>query len=193
MGPPKMLLPWRGTTVIGHLVQQWRELGVHSLAVVCNPQQEALLSELDRIGFPMSPRIFNPTPEIGMFESVKCAARWAGKDPAISHWALALGDQPQLPTTSLRDLLEFSRAHPAQVCQPGRLGKPKHPLFFPRSFFHEISRSTASHLKAFLEEQPVPPAVLEMTDPLFDFDLDTPEDYARLADLEKKSSHPRFE
>ena len=27
MGEPKLLLPWRGTTVIGHLISQWRELG----------------------------------------------------------------------------------------------------------------------------------------------------------------------
>ena len=27
MGRPKLLLPWRDTTVIGQIIRQWRELG----------------------------------------------------------------------------------------------------------------------------------------------------------------------
>ena len=181
MGRPKMLLPWQGTTVIGHLINQWRQVGAGQLGVVCNPSHDALLAELDRIGFPAADRIFNPTPELGMFGSVKCAARWGGWNPAISHWAIALGDQPHLPLSSLQALLEFSRTHPEQVCQPSRLGKPRHPLFLPRAIFEEIPRSPAAHLKEFLQGQPAPGALCEMNDPLFDLDLDTPEDYARVA------------
>jgi hypothetical protein len=34
MGRPKLLLPWAGTTVIGRLIAQWRELGAGQIAVV---------------------------------------------------------------------------------------------------------------------------------------------------------------
>ncbi len=34
MGTPKLLLPWRDTTIIGHLISQWRELGAAQIAVV---------------------------------------------------------------------------------------------------------------------------------------------------------------
>ena len=118
-----------------------------------------------------------------MFGSVKCAARWDGWDPGISHWLIALGDQPHLPGSSLEALREFARAHPEHVCQPSRLGKPRHPLFLPRAIFQEIPRSPAAHLKEFLEGQPAPAALFEINNPLFDLDLDTPEDYARVAAL----------
>ena len=32
MGRPKLLLPWRGTTVIGHIIYQWRELGAAQIS-----------------------------------------------------------------------------------------------------------------------------------------------------------------
>ena len=34
MGRPKLLLPWRDTTVIGAILRQWRELGAAQIAVV---------------------------------------------------------------------------------------------------------------------------------------------------------------
>ena len=37
MGRPKLLLPWRGTTVVGHLISQWRELGAAQIAIVVQP------------------------------------------------------------------------------------------------------------------------------------------------------------
>jgi CTP:molybdopterin cytidylyltransferase MocA len=42
MGRPKLLLPWGETSVLGHLIWQWRALGAKQIAVVCaadNPAQ----------------------------------------------------------------------------------------------------------------------------------------------------------
>jgi len=36
MGRPKLLLPWHGTTILGHLIQQWKRLSVEQIAVVEN-------------------------------------------------------------------------------------------------------------------------------------------------------------
>ena len=37
MGRPKLLLPWGDTSIIGHLLGQWRGLGARPIAVVCRP------------------------------------------------------------------------------------------------------------------------------------------------------------
>ena len=78
MGRPKLLLPWRDTTVIGAILRQWRELGAAQIAVVHRPDDAALAAELDRLDFPAHDRIENPQPERGMFSSIVCAANWPG-------------------------------------------------------------------------------------------------------------------
>ena len=39
MGRPKLLLPWGGTSVLGHLIRQWEALGAKQIAVVCAPDE----------------------------------------------------------------------------------------------------------------------------------------------------------
>ena len=70
-----MLLPWEGTSVIGHLVCRWRALGAAQVAVVCAADDAAMRADLDRLEFPAADRIFNPDPSRRMFSSILCAAR----------------------------------------------------------------------------------------------------------------------
>src|ERR1043166_8621287 len=70
MGRPKLLLPWRNTTVIGHLLDQWSILGASPVVVVCAARDPLLPAELDRLGFPTGGRVLNPNPELGMFSSI---------------------------------------------------------------------------------------------------------------------------
>src|SRR5436305_8040524 len=93
MGRPKLLLPWRGTSVIGHLIAQWKKAGAEQIAVVTAAGGEGVHQELDRLEFPNELRILNPTPETGMFGSIQCAACWAGWKEGLSHWVIVLGDQ----------------------------------------------------------------------------------------------------
>src|SRR5437764_10462403 len=78
MGRPKLLLPWGATSALGHLIEQWRKLGAHQIAVVCAAGDTGMQAELDRLKFPIECRIFNEAPERGMFSSIQCAARWSG-------------------------------------------------------------------------------------------------------------------
>src|ERR1017187_4844161 len=71
MGKPKLLLPWGKTSVLGHLIEQWRALGADQIAVVCAPGDVAVRAELDRLGVLEGNRIGNPAPERGMFSSVQ--------------------------------------------------------------------------------------------------------------------------
>ena len=44
MGRPKLLLPWGGTSVLGHLIEQWEALGAKQIAVVCAAGELARIS-----------------------------------------------------------------------------------------------------------------------------------------------------
>jgi molybdenum cofactor cytidylyltransferase len=185
MGRPKLLLPWGSTTVLGHLLGQWRQLGVKQLAVVGALGDQGLQDELARLGFAEANRIDNPAPEQGMFSSIQCAARWPGWTAGLQRWAVVLGDQPHLRLETLRTALEFSEAHPTQACQPARGGRPRHPVLLPRRDFLRLGYTTATNLKDFLRTCDV--VLCELDDPGLDLDLDRPEDYRRALALAGQS------
>ena len=186
MGKPKLLLPWGRTSVLGHLIKQWKAVGAKQVAVVCAPDDAAIRLELDRLGFPARDRIINPAPQRGMFSSIQCAAQWLGWDPALTHWAIVLGDQPHLQRQTLRLALDFSAAHPDKVCQPARQGHGRHPVLLPKAMFRQVAVSTAATLKEFLAARPRKPALCELDDPGLDLDIDRPEDYDKAVDMAAK-------
>jgi len=183
MGLPKLLLPWGETSVLGHLLQRWNQSVVSQITVVHAAGAKPLIDELDRLRFPQTNRIANSTPEQGMFSSIQCAAKWPGWSPALTHWAVTLGDQPQLKDVTLRSLLDFGARNPDKICQPMRNERRKHPVLLPKRFFHELQTTRAGDLKMFLVEYAQDLCGFQSDDIGLDFDLDTPEDYERVKAL----------
>ncbi len=179
MGRPKLLLPWRETTVLGHLIATWTQLPAKEIAVVHARGDQGITGELDRLNFPAAARIANPDPDRGMFSSIVCAAQWPGWKSGVVHWAIVLGDQPHLRAATLRSLAEFAATQPGSICQPARHGRPRHPVLLPATVFRQLAASQAATLKDFL--QPFASAVkwIELDDPGLDLDMDCPEDYER--------------
>jgi len=190
MGKPKLLLPWGETSILGHLIHQWQTAEAKQISVVLAAGNTAVAAELDRLGFSAVSRVYSPTPERGMFSSVQCAARWPGWNSSLTHWAIVLGDQPHLQPETLRALLDFSAAHPESVCQPGRGGRPRHPVLLPRHAFERLKNSDAETLKQFLQTVDVERVLCELEDPGLDFDIDQPADYERAIQLCFKSTQP---
>jgi molybdenum cofactor cytidylyltransferase len=183
MGRPKLLLPWGQTTVIGHLLQKWTQLGASQIATVCAGDAKTLVAELNRLGFPSTHRIVNPMPEDGMFSSIQCSANWEGWNPELTHWVITLGDQPHLKVTSLQTLLDFGARNPDRICQPMRGERRKHPVLLPKCFFHQLKDSNDGDLKIFLLKHASNLSGFESLDAGLDLDMDTPEDYERVKSL----------
>jgi molybdenum cofactor cytidylyltransferase len=177
MGRPKLLLPWGATTVVGHIISQWRELGASQIAVVLRDNDLSLTVELDRLNVPQTDRIINPQPERGMFSSILCAANWNGWRDNLNSFAIALGDQPQLRLGMLRELLACHSEHPDRLCQPEFEGRGRHPILLPRPLFNELKRTSAGTLKDFLKLIPASAVQYPINDITLSLDLDTPEDY----------------
>ena len=186
MGKPKLLLPWGRTSVLGHLIAQWRALRARQIAVVCAAANQAIAAELDRLRFPAADRVINPASERGMFTSIQCAAQWPGWQATLTHWAIVLGDQPHLQRPTLRKVLDFSAAHPAEVCQPARRGHGRHPVLLPKAAFRQLGASTATTLKGFLTARGRRAALCELDDAGLDLDIDRPEDYEQARKMAEK-------
>ncbi len=177
MGQPKLLLPWGTTSIVGHLLSVWRSVGASRLAVVCAPPPHPLHTELDRLGFSRKDRIINPSPENGMFSSIQIAALWSGWDSSLSHFAFALGDQPQIPATMIKSLLDQASLNPEAICQPSFRGRPKHPVIMPRAALLELANTTQPTFRDFLANTRVPPSLMNVDDHLVTIDMDSPNDY----------------
>jgi len=182
MGGPKLLLPWRKTTVLGHLVSEWIRLGVAQIVVVVAANDEAVQHELDRLSSARLVALHNAHPEEGMFSSIRCAARWPGWAQSFTHIAISLGDQPHLQHQTLLDLMAFAESHPSQICQPARNGRPRHPILLPRADFLALGVCPQTTLKEYLAGARI--ALLDCADEGLDLDIDRPQDYARALKLD---------
>ena len=176
MGQPKLLLPWGGTSILGHLVEQWRKLGAEQFAVVC-AANSVLSDEMQRLGIGVESRVINPEPERGMFSSIQCAAQWTGWKDSLTHFCIVLGDQPHIPEGTLRRLLDLSTSAPDRICQPRQGGHRRHPVVMPRKSFNDISATKAASLKEFLDLQIV--VYCDLDDPALALDINRMEDYER--------------
>ncbi len=179
MGRPKMLLPWGPTTVLGHLLSLWSQLGARQVAVVQAAGDEPIESELGRLGVPVENRIVNPDRDRGMFSSIQCAARWKGWDAALGRWVLILGDQPHIGSDTLRRLLCSSEENPERIAQPTHQGRGRHPIIFPQAAFARLAESGSETLKGFLAGWGEPLHRVEISDAGLDLDIDYPTDYER--------------
>lgn len=179
MGQPKLCLPWRETTILGHLLDQWREAGAEKIVVVHGPGETPVTRELDRLGIPANQRATNLAMERGMMGSVVTAARCALHDATLTHLVIALGDQPQLQTETLRGLLRTCAASPGKLVRVIYHGKPGHPLALPAPVLEELSATSCETLRDFLRLKEMPACDLTTDDSGVLLDVDTPDDYAR--------------
>lgn len=177
MGRQKLLLPWGTSTVLNHLIEQWQSSGAAQVAVVCATVDVLINQELDRMKFPREQRIVNSDPARGMFSSIQCAARWAGWKKALTHWAIALGDQPHLANESICAVIACAAQNPDAICQPTLNGRPRHPVILPKNIFNSLTDSNHPTLKHFLEAHASRRNLVEVDDAGLDLDLDTPADY----------------
>ena len=177
MGRPKLLLPWGGTTVLEHLITQWRELGAAQIAVVTPPDHGAMREALEPWLARGIHAVMNPDPDRGMFSSIQCASAWDGWRPELTHWLISLGDQPHLLPLTLRQLVAAGCHDPDRIVQPSRAGRGRHPVWMPRRIFRELSDSSAANLKMFLAGHSEDRRLVAMADTGLDLDMDYPDDY----------------
>jgi molybdenum cofactor cytidylyltransferase len=177
MGAPKMLLPWGSSSVLGHIVNLWSNLSRQTVVVLA-PENSALNIALNDLRFPTDQRVINPAPEEGMLTSIQQAAAWPGWKPDLTHCAIVLGDQPQIPRNLLERLCDFASANPGAVCQPLLNDRPKHPVMIPITALQSLADFRGASLREFLNSGIFRREFFRSDESALACDLDTPEDYA---------------
>jgi len=179
MGTCKLLLEWGEKTILIHLLDQWRSAGAAQIVPVIDPSDQPLRKALAHAGFSPSDWIENPSPQLGMFSSLREASRWTGWLSTLTHWIISLGDQPHIQISTLRLLLDAARENPKHICQPVLNGHTAHPIILPASNFRELARNDVPDLRTYIRTREALRLRVAVEDTGVSRDLDSPEDYAR--------------
>lgn len=179
MGRPKLLLPWRGQTVIEHVLQAWMRSRVQHVVVTVHPDDEALAELCRRCGA----RVVVPAqPPPDMKTSVWLAlqeARRALAPQPHDAWLLAPADMPSLQTATVDRLLAAYRPGDLRIVAPVWAGRRGHPIVLPLALADEVAALKADEgINALLGRVPV--VEVDCPEMSIHEDLDTPDDYRRL-------------
>ena len=183
MGRPKLLLPYRGSTVVGSLVAALAAGGVGEVVLVVASDRGSLARWGRAAGLTVA---VNPDPSRGMLSSVRVGIAALGGAVALSPRGAPLlvapGDLPALRPATVAALLRSFAATAAPLAVPVHRGRRGHPLLISPRLIAEIDRlDPAVGLRQLLARHPGELLRVEVDDPGVLHDVDTSEDYRRLA------------
>ncbi len=180
MGTAKPLLPWGNSFLLDRVIENAHQSELANLIVVLGFEAESIL---EKITFRDSRVIINPDYSMGQSSSLRAGL---GGVPADSDGAMfLLGDQPFVGPKIIDNLIRIFRKQPSKFIIPVFQGKRGNPVVAPRSIFELVRRITgdtgARVLFRSLKEQILE---VEVFDPGIHLDVDTIEDYRKLADAD---------
>jgi len=115
LGTPKQLLPWGDTTLLGHVLDQVRELPFDQIFVVIGAVGEEILDKIDLSGTTV---VENPEWEEGMASSLRVGLDAVLRLSRADAAAIFLGDQPDISSEVVSGLLEARNSTKRQAIVP---------------------------------------------------------------------------
>lgn len=174
MGRPKMLLPWKDTTVLGQVVSTLKDAGVSEIVVVTGANRKSIEDLL-----PENTARFEYNPDYAngeMLTSVKAGLK--ALDQKSQAALIALGDQPQVQQHVIERLIEAYRISGSKIVVPSYRMRRGHPWLVDRRLWSQILAVRAPlTLRDFLEEQSGLIEYLTVDNGSILSDLDTLQDY----------------
>jgi molybdenum cofactor cytidylyltransferase len=175
MGSPKMLLPFKGITMLEYVIRNVTESAVDNILVVLGAEREVLTELLSKSSVKYC---FNDNYKEGMLSSVKCGF---GNLPSDFEVAMIFqGDQPLISSTVINKVIEGYRSHNKGIVIPVYKRRRGHPILIDRKYLYEIemldnNEGLRSLSRKFSEDV----LEVESDDPGILRDLDTYEEYKK--------------
>jgi molybdenum cofactor cytidylyltransferase len=173
MGRPKALLPFRGKSFLGNILEAISVSSIRHTVVVIghNPEQvQPLVAPPARV-------VFNPEYEQGMVTSLQAGIRAlpAGASGAM----LFLVDHPCVDHETIELLI--ARLEPNRIVVPVFEGRRGHPVLFASNILGEILALSASEgANIVVRKDPSRIIHTPVKSPGILVDIDTPEDFQKL-------------
>jgi molybdenum cofactor cytidylyltransferase len=134
MGQPKMLLRWGETTVLGHVIDVFRQSGIEDILVVTGGAREQV-EEIVRVSPARS--VFNEGYSKGeMLVSLQRGIQEQSHQTQAT--LIALGDQPQVQAGTVRLICETFQRTKSKLIVPSFQMRRGHPWLLERSLWNEV-------------------------------------------------------
>jgi molybdenum cofactor cytidylyltransferase len=174
MGRPKALLPYCGTTFLGHILETIGRSCIDHQLVVLGHDRERIAATIEGVDW-----VYNPSYEQGMTTSLQAGIR--ALPEAARGAMLFLVDHPVFRVATVEGLVSGISA--GAIVLPVCEGRRGHPVLFARAVFEEIL-NLGNHQGANIVVRRDPARVVEVPvdDPGVLLDIDTPDAFERLSD-----------
>lgn len=184
-GVAKCLLPFKGCSLLEHLLMQLQDLhevppaqrvivlGHHAAQIQAHLAQQPA----DRV-----PRgVINPEPQDDTASSLRVGL--AALFPGVQQVVVLLADQPLINTEDLRAALRAyaQRAPGIQVQVPLVRGQPGHPVILDAELCAQLIAPEAPSLREWRAAHPQAVRLWDIDNPHYTVDVDTPQDLQALA------------
>ena len=178
LGPPKQLLPFRGTTMLGWVVAQAeRADGLDEVVVVLGRAADELR---ERVDFGSAKVVENPVFAEGCSSSYRAGI--AALDPQSSAIMIILGDQPGITPEIINRVADEWRQTEAPIALCSYLGRKGHPMIFAQTMFDQLTQLHGDKAAWKLVDANADSLhEVEFSLPFPD-DINTSEDFERLAE-----------
>jgi molybdenum cofactor cytidylyltransferase len=174
-GPPKQLLPFRGTTMLGWVVDQARRAAnLDEVVVVLGRAADQVREQVD---FGAARVVENPIFGEGCSSSYRAGIGALSSESAAIM--IVLGDLPGVTPEIIDRLAEAWREHEAPIALCSYQGRKGHPMIFARSLFPQLVELHGD--KAAWKLVDANAATVQE----FNFDLPYPDDINTLEDFER--------
>ena len=173
MGFPKMLLTFKGETMLEKVIRHVADSDTDGILVVLGANRDRLLDLVEK--FNVS-HCFNDNYKKGMLSSVQCGIR------NLSHAAEAVlvfqGDQPFIGTSVVNSVIREYRLSGKGLVIPTCRGRRGHPLLLSLSYADEVfNLDDHEGLRALTHRHPDDILEVETNDPGILRDIDTYDEY----------------
>jgi molybdenum cofactor cytidylyltransferase len=183
MGVQKLLLPFGGGTLIGHIAGEILRSPVDRIFVIVGQDAARVTAALaaapgvEGTGHRIE-IITNPDPGSEMLSSVRCGLR--ALPPDCEAVLVALGDQPSITADLVGRMVSAFRASARGIVVPVYAGRGGHPILFRARYRQEVlSRFDDVGLRGLRQAHPEDVLELDSPDPAVLSDMDYPADYRR--------------
>jgi molybdenum cofactor cytidylyltransferase len=173
MGSPKMILPYKGMTIIEKVLENVLASDVEKVVTVLGSNKDEVLKVIEK--FPVL-HCINSNYKNGMLSSVKCGFEFL---PADFRGALVfLGDQPMAETSVINKMINAYNESGKGILVPVFENKRGHPLLADKKYRDEIiNLDDPEGLKGLLRRHPDDLLEVLTENPSVLMDIDTREDY----------------
>jgi molybdenum cofactor cytidylyltransferase len=176
-GPPKQLMPFRGTTMLGWVVDQARRAAnLDEVVVVLGRAADQVREQVD---FGAARVVENPIFGEGCSSSYRAGIGALSAESAAIM--IVLGDLPGVTPEIIDRLAEAWREHEAPIALCSYQGRKGHPMIFARSLFPQLVELHGDKAAWKLVDANAATVQEVHFDLPYPDDINTPEDFERLA------------